>query len=95
MNKSLSAVLLLSKEASLEELTMSEKSKNPFKSPDSDYICQYMNDHFETYLNFDKAVASFLVYEYARNIILLKDNNKHVVLNRHLISALFFKCLSK
>ena len=54
-----------------------------------------MNDNFETYLNFDKAVASFLVYEYARNIILLKDNNIHVVLNRHLISALFFKCLSK
>ena len=95
MNKSLSTVLLLTKEAFLEELSMSERSKNPFKSPDSDYIYQDVNDHFETFLNFDKAVASFLVYEYARNIILLKDNNIHVVLNRHLISALFFKCLSK
>ena len=57
MNKSLSTVLLLSKEASLEELTMSERSKNPFKSPDSDYIYQDVNDHFETFLNFDKAVV--------------------------------------
>ena len=49
MNKSLSTVLLLSKEAFLEELSMSERSKNPFKSPDSDYIYQDVNDHFETF----------------------------------------------